>query len=39
MGKIIVIEGTDYSGKETSIIENGRFVLSGTDMLNEPFED
>ena len=36
IGRISVV---DYSGKETSIIENGRFVLSGTDMLNEPFED
>ena len=36
IGRISVV---DYSGKETSIIQNGRFVLSGTDMLNEPFED
>ena len=36
IGRISVV---DYLGKETSIIENGRFVLSGTDMLNEPFED
>lgn len=27
------------NGEETSIIENGRFVLAGTEELNKPFED
>ena len=27
------------NGEETSIIENGRFVLVGTEELNKPFED
>ena len=35
LGSIRVI---DEDGEGTSIIENGRFVLSGTEELNRPFE-
>ncbi len=33
------IKAIDYSGKETMIIENGKFVLPGTESLNEALED
>ena len=35
LGSIRVI---DEDGEGTSIIENGRFVLPGTEELNRPFE-
>ena len=33
------IRTIDDDGEMTSIIEDGRFVLQGTEALNEPFED
>ena len=36
LGSIRVI---DDDGDMVSIIEKGRFVLSGTEKLNEPFEE
>lgn len=33
------IRTIDDDGEMTSIIENGRFVLAGTEELNEPFEE
>ena len=35
LGSIRVIHG---DGEKTSIIEDGRFVLPGTEKLNMPFE-
>ncbi|MBP5198141.1 MAG: aminopeptidase [Lachnospiraceae bacterium] len=34
-----IIEGVKEDGSRFSIIENGRFVLSGTEELNEAFEN
>ena len=28
----------DYEGKEIVLIENGRFTLPGTEILNEPLD-
>jgi leucyl aminopeptidase (aminopeptidase T) len=36
LGSICVI---DEEGEKTAVIENGRFVLPGTEKLNEPFEN
>lgn len=36
--EIASIVGVHADGTEVSIIENGRFVLKGCDMLNEPFQ-
>lgn len=36
IGDITVVK---YDGKKVPIIKDGRFVLEGTDALNEPFED
>ena len=33
------IEVIDEEGESTPIIENGRFVLPGTEELNKPFEE
>lgn len=36
--EIEFIKVVDYNGNETSIIEKGRFILVGTELLNKPFE-
>ena len=36
LGKIAVVTA---QGQEISLLENGRFVLPGTEILNEPLKD
>ena len=37
--ELLELAAVEENGKETTIIENGRFVLEGVEELNRPFED
>lgn len=37
--ELLEITAVGEEGKETAIIQNGRFVLKGVEVLNEPFEN
>lgn len=37
--ELALIESIDKAGKVYTILKDGRFVLPGTELLNEPFED